>query len=103
MAQFSRFDWDAGNLAKCQKHGVSIVEIEELFRSDPSVGRDERHSEVEDRYVAIGRNRVGRPIFVIFTFRVTNGNRLVRPVSARYMHRKEIDRYEQKAAKNSDR
>jgi uncharacterized protein len=90
----SRYDWDAGNLAKCQKHGVSVAEIEALFESVPAIGRDERHSEDEDRYVAIGRNRVGRPIFVIFTLRVVDGRELVRPVSARYMHRKEIERYE---------
>lgn len=81
-------------MAKCQKHGVSVSEIEDLFESEPFVGRDERHSEAEDRYVAIGRNRVGRPIFVIFTFRLADDRQLVRPVSARYMHRKEINRYE---------
>jgi hypothetical protein len=29
--QVSGFDWDDGNRAKCQKHGVSIAEIEALF------------------------------------------------------------------------
>lgn len=28
------FDWDAGNRDKCQKHGVSIPEIERLFTDD---------------------------------------------------------------------
>ena len=27
----ARLNWDAGNLAKCQKHGVSIEEIADLF------------------------------------------------------------------------
>ena len=93
MPTLSRFDWDAGNLAKCQKHGVSIEEIETVFVSGPDVGRDEKHSIDEDRYVAIGRNRAGRPIFVIFVLRAVGGVQLVRPVSARYMHRKEIERY----------
>src|SRR2546422_99466 len=30
----SGFDWDAGNLAKCQSHGVSIAEVESLFLPD---------------------------------------------------------------------
>lgn len=94
MTGRSRFEWDAGNLVKCQKHGVSVSEIESLFESDPYVGRDESHSVEEDRYVAIGRNHVGRPIFVIFTLRPDVEGQLVRPVSARYMHRKEIERYE---------
>jgi uncharacterized DUF497 family protein len=34
MAQ-SRFDWDEGNLAKCQDHGVTIAEIEHALDDDP--------------------------------------------------------------------
>ena len=102
MAKLYAFDWDAGNLAKCLKHGVSAAEIEALFISGPRVGRDEKHSELEDRYVAIGRNGAGRPIFVVFTLRSMGTKEFVRPVSARYMHRKEIERYEQKAAPDKD-
>ena len=29
--EFDGFDWDDGNRDKCQKHGVSIGEIERLF------------------------------------------------------------------------
>lgn len=40
------FDWDAGNWAKCQKHGVSIGEIEALFRSDTlDIEADDAHSQ----------------------------------------------------------
>ena len=102
MAKLYAFDWDAGNLAKCQKHGVSAAEIEALFATDPRVGRDEKHSEAEDRHVAIGRNRAGRSIFVVFTFRSIGTREFLRPVSARYMHRKEIERYEQKTAPDKD-
>jgi hypothetical protein len=35
-SRVSGFDWDEGNRAKCQKHGVSIPEIEELFAQGPS-------------------------------------------------------------------
>lgn len=28
---FSGFEWDAGNCGKCQKHGVSIQEIEHVL------------------------------------------------------------------------
>jgi uncharacterized DUF497 family protein len=31
----SRYDWDVGNLAKCQKHGVSVAEIEALLKAYP--------------------------------------------------------------------
>jgi uncharacterized DUF497 family protein len=33
-------------------------------------------------------------VFVVFTIRMRNGREVVRPLSARYMHRREIERYE---------
>jgi len=91
----ARFDWDAGNMAKCQKHGVTIAEIEALFDDDPHLAPDEQHSLTEERLIAVGRNRVGRPIFLVFTVRQIAGEEHVRPLSARYMHAKEIKRYEE--------
>jgi uncharacterized DUF497 family protein len=32
-------------------------------------------------------------VFVVFTVRIVEGRELVRPVSARYMHRKEIEKW----------
>ncbi len=88
------FDWDAGNREKCQKHGISIAEIESFLLSDPRVAPDLKHAAREERLMAIGRNSRGRPMFVVFTFRHLDGKRLMRPLSARYMHKKEIDGYE---------
>lgn len=31
IEDISGYDWDDGNYQKCQKHGVSIEEIETLF------------------------------------------------------------------------
>jgi len=55
----SRFDWDAGNTEKCRKHGVSLEEIEAVFRSGPRVAPDPAHSTAEDRLIAIGRTQGG--------------------------------------------
>lgn len=89
------FDWDAVNLAKCQKHGVSVAEIEALFRSRSFVILpDLKHSLAEERLKAIGRSDAGRWIAMVFTFRVRNGLDLVRPVTVRYMHAKEVAEYE---------
>ena len=95
MVEIDGFDWDEGNLAKCQKHGLSIEEIEALFRKVIQVAPDRRHSDAEERQLAVGRSTTGRPIFVVFTIRQRDGRTLVRPSSARYMHAKEIERYEQ--------
>lgn len=85
------FEWDKGNIAKCQKHGLAIEMIEEFFRDNIlSIIPDIKHSTSEDRLTAIGRMKDGRPVFVAFTMR--DGK--VRPITARYMHLKEIARYE---------
>jgi uncharacterized protein len=92
------FDWDEGNLAKCAKHGVSIEEIEAFFLGGPAVAPDPAHSAVEDRLIAVGRTLHGRALFVAFTIREKQGHRLIRPVSARYMHEKEIEAYEKESS-----
>jgi uncharacterized DUF497 family protein len=69
----SEFDWDQGNTAKCQKHGLSIPEIEGFFAGDPLVVKDNRHSIGEKRLIAIGMNFAGRMMFVGFTIRLREG------------------------------
>ena len=90
------FDWDRGNREKCQKHGVPLVEIELVLSGDARIAPDLKHSDAEDRYIAVGRDSQGRAMFVAFTLREKGGRRLFRPVSARYMHEKEVDAYEEK-------
>ena len=89
--EFEGFDWDAGNTAKCQKHGVSLLEIESLFSNRVLVLHDAANSEAETRFRAIGVTTAGRHVFVVFTWR---GKKL-RPPSARYMHGKEVKRYDE--------
>jgi uncharacterized protein len=97
----SGFDWDAGNRTKCERHGVSIVEIEALFAHNPRIAPSPKHSAQEDRLIAVGRTRTGRPVFVAFTIRTKDGRRLIRPVTARYMHAKEIAAYEEEESASS--
>lgn len=85
------FDWNAGNREKCQKHGISIAEIEAVFQRKPRTGIDAAHSLVEERFIAIDFKGAGRPIFIVFTMRDMNGRQVIRPISARYMHQKELD------------
>ena len=93
----SGFDWDEGNRTKCQKHGLSIARIEALFAHSPRIAPDAKHSADEDRLIAVGRI-AGRPAFVAFTVRVKNKRRFIRPVTARFMHAKEIAAYEEESA-----
>jgi uncharacterized protein len=90
----AKFDWDEGNVAKCQKHGLSQEDVEQVFRDDPYVFPDEKHSSSEDRFIAIGTAASGRHLFVAFTLRIREGVEFIRPISARYMHEKEVKSYE---------
>jgi len=92
------FDWDGANRDKCQQHGVSIAEIEGLFTRTPRIAPDPKHSAEEERLLAVGRTSKGRAVFVAFTLRTKKGRRLIRPVTARYMHSKEIAAYEKESA-----
>ncbi len=93
-ATLSEFDWDDGNRAKCQKHGVSPAQIEALFDRPVLVIPDEAHSQDERRLRAIGRTARGRSVFLVFAVRERGGKRLIRPITARFMHRKEVRSYE---------
>ena len=88
------FDWDRGNRAKCEKHGLSVATIESLFMRPLAILPDAAHSQREKRLRAIGRTDKGRGVSMIFTLRRKGDEFLIRPISARYMHKKEIEAYE---------
>ncbi|GHD10531.1 BrnT family toxin [Tianweitania populi] len=90
--RFDGFDWDAGNWPKCSDHGVSKAEIESIFFGELQTNADP--SQLERRFRAIGQLKTGRPIFVVYTLRRHEKLLLIRPISARFMHEKEIKRYE---------
>ena len=94
---FHGFNWDLGNIEKCQKHGVSMDEVESLFENaDLRIEPDISNSKTEERFNAIGKTSEGRSLFLVFTIRNQESEILIRPISARYMHQKEIDYYAQK-------
>src|SRR5208282_3914390 len=84
------FEWDKGNRDKCQKHGVPLAAIESLFRRPLVVFPDPAHSRIEERFKAIGWTDDGRGVLIVFTLRKKGDDTFIRPVSARYMHRKEV-------------
>ena len=89
------FDWDNGNDRKSvDKHHVSQTEAESIFSNEPLiVATDERHSDAEARFNALGRTHQNRLLHLTFTLR--NDDTLIRVISARKMNRKERATYEQ--------
>lgn len=89
VTEISGFEWDSGNSRKsADKHDVSQAETEQLFFNAPLLLLpDERHSQKEARYHALGQTDGARKLHVTFTLR--GGRTLIRVISARDMHRKE--------------
>ena len=90
-SKITGFDWDEGNINKnWQKHKVSMFECEEVFfNSPPFLFEDIRHSQYEKRYYIIGETNERKNLYIIFTLRKNK----IRIISARNMHKKEIEFY----------
>jgi hypothetical protein len=52
---------------------------------------DLAHSSEETRFRAIGALPGARMVFLVYTLREINGEMRIRPISARYMHKEEIE------------
>ena len=97
MVNFSKtigFSWDEGNARKNQdKHGVAQGEAEEIFFNQPLlVVGDDKHSQVELRYLALGATNFDVLLAVVFTLR--EEGTLIGVISARPMSKKERMHYE---------
>jgi len=88
------FEWDEGNKEKnWKKHKVDFRECEEIFSNkELKIFYDIKHSQKENRFVALGITDKKRRLIITFTIR----NKKIRVISARDMSRKERKLYEQK-------
>ena len=88
------FDWDESNRTKnWTKHKVDYRECEEIFGNRPlKTYKDAKHSQGENRLVALGITNRNRRLYLVFTLR----NNKIRIISARDMSRKERIIYETK-------
>lgn len=92
QAGIIEFDWDKGNKDKnLELHNVSDEECEEAF-FDPKkkILKDILHSTEEERHILIGKTKLKRILFLVFTIR---RNR-IRIISARDLNKKEKHLYE---------
>lgn len=98
MPLIYRFDWDRKkSIANHRKHGVSFRLATSVFR-DPLLLTvyDEDHSDLEERWVTIGKAENGQYLVVIHTFQhITTEVVTVRIISARTANRYEIRDYEE--------
>lgn len=67
-------------------------EIEQVLSGQLAVMPDPHPD--EPRMRAIGKTNAGRHVFLVYMLRNVDGRTKLRPISARYMHQKEVDHYE---------
>jgi len=93
LARIIGFDWDDGNIDKnWKKHKIKVEECEQIFFNEPLViTGDAKHSQVEERYYALGRTIEEKLLFIVFTVRKNK----IRIISARVMNKNEKKIYEQ--------
>jgi uncharacterized DUF497 family protein len=104
LGKVEGFDWDQGNVGKILKRPeLTLKAIEAVFHGKFHYGPDSKHSAGEERQFAVSMEPGTRRIFLIFTIRTVEGARKIRVLSARYMHRQEVEYYEKEIAKTENR
>ncbi len=91
FSNISGFDWDAGNIHKVSSR-VPLEIVEEAFFRDPLVAFDSEHSSRKEKRYLLICLKFKKPVFLVFTMR----NNKVRVLTARYMHKREVKKYEKK-------
>ena len=96
---FVEFEWDLRkNERNREKHGISFEEAQEIF-GDPfhlSV-IDLRFSYFEERWITIGRTGRRRIVVAVHMYLNSDGDEVIRMISAREATAHERKRYEQHA------
>jgi len=82
-----KFDWDEHNKHKnWEKHKVDFRECEQIFFNRPlKTLYDKKHSQKEERFIALGITDKKRKLIITFTIR----NKKIRVISARDQSQKE--------------
>jgi len=91
LKECTGFQWDSGNSDKNWiSHQVTKSECEQIFFNQPLfIEHDDKHSNIEIRYYALGKTDDERKLFIVFTIR----EKLIRVISARDMSKKEREVY----------
>jgi uncharacterized protein len=85
------FEWDEQKAHKnFDKHGVSFLEASTVFADTKALRFfDVKHSQVEDRWLVVGRSLSGYVLTTVYTERGTN----IRLISSRRANAHEIQKY----------
>jgi len=87
------FEWDAEKSTQNRiRHGIDFDESREVFDDALAIVRfDAEHSDMEQRFIIVGRSKRGRALVTIFVERGT----VIRIISSRRATRREARDYEE--------
>ncbi len=91
------FEWDPNKARKnLQKHKISFEYAAEVFLDPFAISLfDQEHSENEDRWITIGKNKNESVLVIIHTFLYQNEKQChIRMISARKATQKEMKQYQ---------
>lgn len=93
LVRIVEFEWDKDNIDKSyKKHSITSKETEELFLDENVLFiEDVKHSQKEERFIAIGKTTQNTLLFAVFTIR----NNKIRIISVRKANQKERRKYEE--------
>lgn len=88
-----QFEWDQDKAtSNVRKHGVGFEEAITVFGDSRSLTIfDEAHSDLEDRYIDIGRSASGRVLVVVYTER-RDSVRIISCRKATWTERRQYER-----------
>jgi uncharacterized DUF497 family protein len=91
-----KFEWDENkNTTNIQKHGVNFEEAKSVFDDPLQIAKlDYRFSYFEERWITIGTAKNQRLLVVANLFFTTEGEEIIRIISARPANPKEKVTYE---------
>ena len=90
-----KFEWDESkNKKNIVKHGISFENAAFVFTDKDALSIfDIEHSDIEDRWITIGKIKSSSIIVVIHTERIRNNYEYIRIISARKADKDEIQEY----------
>ena len=92
------FEWDPIKAREnLRKHRISFDRAAEVFLDPLAISiADEKHSEPEERWVSLGKDRRGSVLILIHTFlEVSAGEYKIRIISARKANKRETRQHEE--------
>ncbi len=92
-----RFEWDPIKDSKNQqKHGISFSDAREVFDDPLQLSiLDERYSYFEERWISVGQTKKSQILVVANLFFDSNGEEVIRIISAREATSNERQQYEE--------